>query len=442
MTTLIRNATILTMNDRLDIVEGAVVVDRGRIVSVGPEPEGQCDRVINAGGDYLLPGFIQTHVHLCQTLFRSYADDMPLLEWLRRRIWPMEAALTPATLRAAARLAAAELLLSGTTTVLTMETVHDTDVVFDTLAEIGMRATIGKCMMDSDDQVPRRLQEETQQSIDESLALRRRWDGAAGGRLRAAFAPRFAVSCSRQLLEAVAALSARDRVIVHTHASESRDEVDVVRRLSGGYSNLEYLAATGLASEHLCAAHCVWVTDQEQSLMAERNVKVMHCPGSNLKLGSGIAPVVDMRRRGICVSLGADGAACNNRLDMFDEMRLAATLQAVRKEPGALTAKDALWMATREGARALGLEHEVGSIEPGKRADLILVGRDRPHLAPDADPWSALVYSARGTDVRLTMVDGEVLVDGFALARLDASEIASDATRAAREVAARAGLTS
>ncbi len=428
------------MNDRLDIVEGAVTVNDGRILTVGPEPALPCDRTIDAGGAYLLPGFVQTHIHLCQTLFRSYADDMPLLDWLRRRVWPMEAAHSPSTLRAATRVAAAELLRSGTTTVLTMETVHDTDVVFETLADTGLRATVGKCMMDSDDQVPSRLQEQTRASIDESLALRKRWDGAANGRLRAAFAPRFAVSCSRALLEAVADLSARDRTIVHTHVSEARDEIDVVRRLSGGLSNLEYLAATGLASDRLCAAHCVWVTDHEQGLMAERGVKVMHCPGSNLKLGSGIAPVVEMRRRGISVSLGADGAACNNRLDMFDEMRLAATLQAIRHEPGALRARDVVWMATREGARALGLEAEIGSIEPGKRADLILVDRRRPEVAPDADPWSTLVYAARGVDVRLTMVDGELLVDEFALTRLDPGAITSDARRAAAEVASRAGF--
>jgi len=181
------------------------------------------------------------------------------------------------------------------------------------------------------------------------------------------------------------------------------------------------------------------VTDNEQSLLAERNVKVMHCPGSNLKLGSGIAPVADMRRRGISVSLGADGAACNNRLDMFDEMRLAATLQAVRHAPGALTARDAVWMATREGARALGLEHELGSIEPGKRADLILVARDRAHLAPDADPWSTLAYACRGTDVRLTMIDGEVLVRDSRLARMDEREVRAKAQEAAREIASRAG---
>ena len=437
---LIRNATIVTMNDRLDIVEGAVTVRDGRIVSVGPDPGHRHDRVIDAGGGYLLPGFIQTHIHLCQTVFRGSADDMPLLEWLKRRVWPLEAAHTPATLRASVRLAASELLLSGTTSVLTMETVHDTDVVFETLGQTGLRASVGKCMMDASDDAPSRLREQTSRSIDESLALKKRWDGAANGRLRAAFAPRFAVSCSRDLLESVAALSAREHTLVHTHASESRDEVEVVRRLSGGFSNLEYLADTGLATSRLCAAHCVWVTEREQELLAERDVKVLHCPGSNLKLGSGIAPVAEMRARGISVSLGSDGAACNNRLDMFDEIRLAATLQAVRNAPGTLLARDAIWMATREGARALGLDEEIGSIEAGKRADLIVVERDRPHLAPDRDPWSTLAYAARGTDVRLTMVDGEVLVDRFSLTQLDAAAISAEARVAAAELSSRAGV--
>jgi 5-methylthioadenosine/S-adenosylhomocysteine deaminase len=428
------------MNDALDIVTGSVSVRDGRIVSVGEEPAASHDVTIDAEGAYLLPGFIQTHVHLCQTLFRGHADDMPLLEWLRTRVWPMEAAHTPATLRASARLGAAELLLSGTTTALTMETVHDTDVVFETLETMGLRAVVGKCMMDSDQDVPKRLLERTQASIDESVALRKRWDGKANGRLRAAFAPRFAVSCSRALLEAVADLSARDRVIVHTHASENRDEVDFVRRLSGGLSNLEYLAETGLATPHLCTAHCVWVSDNEQALMAERGVKVMHCPSSNLKLGSGLAPVAEMRARGISVSLGADGAACNNRLDMFDEMRLAATLQAIRKGPGALTARDALWMATREGARALAMDGEIGSIAPGKRADLILIDRTAPHAQPDPDPWSTLVYASRGTDVRLTMVDGRVLVRDGALSYQDVTEITADARNAARLLAGQAGV--
>src|SRR5437773_11799101 len=185
------------MNDRFDVIEGDVSIRDGRIDGVGSGYFGLHDKHINARGGYILPGLIQTHIHLCQTVFRGYADDLPLMEWLRRRVWPMEAAHTPRTLRAAVRLATTELLASGTTCVLTMETVHDTDVVFETVAESGLRATIGKCMMDAAAEVPKRLQEQTAASIVESVAIRARWDGAVQGRLRAAFAPRFAVSCSR-----------------------------------------------------------------------------------------------------------------------------------------------------------------------------------------------------------------------------------------------------
>ena len=428
------------MNDALDVVDGDVAIRDGRIVAVGRVADERFDRVIDCGGDYVLPGLIQTHIHLCQTLFRGYADDMPLMQWLRTRVWPMEAAHTAATLRSAARLATTELLASGTTAVLTMETVHETEAVFEAVAQSGLRATIGKCMMDADSQVPARLREETQSSIDESLALRRAWNGAANGRIRVAFAPRFAVSCSRELLEAVAALSAEQRALVHTHASESREEIAIVRELSGGLSNLAYLDSVRLATPHLCAAHCVWADEDDQQLLAARDVKVMHCPGSNLKLGSGIAPVVKMRRKGITVSLGADGAACNNRLDMFEEMRLAAVLQAVRHEPGALPARDVLWMATRSGAKTLGLEHEIGSVETGKKADLIRVRRQDVHLAPDVDPYSTLVYATRGSDVRTTIVDGDVLVDNGEPVRVSRVEVALDAQQAAREIARRAGV--
>jgi len=428
------------MNDRFEIVEGDVSIEDGRIAAIGPSISKKHDRTIDARGGYVLPGFIQTHIHLCQTLFRGYADDLPLMDWLRRRVWPMEAAHTPASLRAATRLATTELLASGTTAVLTMETVHDTDVVFEAVAESGLRATIGKCMMDAAGEAPSRLHEHTRASIDESVAIRKRWDGAANGRLHAAFAPRFAVSCSRELLEAVGSLSAEQHALVHTHASESREEIAIVKQISGGMANLEYLAAVHLASPHLCAAHCVWVDEREQQVLADHDVKVLHCPGSNLKLGSGIAPVPEMRARGITVSLGADGGACNNRLDMFEEMRLAAVLQAMRLQPGVLPARDVVWMATRAGARTLGLEREIGSIEVGKRADLIVVDRDRPHLAPGPDPYSTLVYAARGSDVRTTIVDGEVLVDDFTPLRVDRAEVTVEAREAARELATRAGV--
>jgi 5-methylthioadenosine/S-adenosylhomocysteine deaminase len=439
----VRNAVLLTLNDRDDVLHGGLVVADGRIAATGPDADrhpGPFVRDIDGRGGILLPGFVQTHLHLCQTIFRGLADDLVLLDWLQRRVWPLEAAHTPASIRASTRLASAELLRSGTTSVLTMETVHDTDVVLETLAETGLRATVGKCLMDRRQPgVPARLHEPTARALREGMELRTRWNGAADGRLRVALAPRFALSCTRELLEAAAALSEEHDVLVHTHASESQGELAIVQEETG-LRNMAYLAAAGLASPRLCAAHCVWVDDAEQALMAERGVHVLHCPGSNLKLGSGIAPIVGLRERGVSVSLGADGAACNNRLDMFDEMRLAATLQAVRYGPGRLSARDVVRMATREGARALGLADDLGTLEVGKRADIQLVDVSLPHVAPGEDPWSTIVYAARGTDVRLVAVGGRLLVDEGTLVALDAAAIASEARVEARALVQRAGV--
>jgi len=428
------------MNDAMDVVSGDVWVRDGRIAAVGRvPPDATSGTIIDASGAIVLPGFVQTHIHLCQTLFRGLADDLPLLAWLRQRVWPLEAAHDERTLAAAARLAAAELQAGGTTSVLTMETVHGTDAVFEALVPTGLRAVVGKCLMNVRSDAPARLYQDAAAALDESLALHQRWDGAANGRLRAALAPRFAISCTRDLLEATAAASADRDLLVHTHASEQREEVDVVRAATG-LDNLAYLALVGLASERLCAAHCVWATDAEQRVLAERHVKVLHCPGSNLKLGSGIAPVPEMRARGISVSLGADGAACNNTLDMFQEMRLAATLQAMRLGPGVLPARDVVVMATREGARALGQGHEIGTIEVGKKADLIVVGTDGLHQLPGRDPYSQLVYTSRPSDVRATIIDGEVVARSGTLAWADVSAVRAEAAEAARILIRRAKL--
>lgn len=440
MSLILRNATILTMNDAFDVVEGDLWVRDGTIAGVGRLPaDAHAETTIQADEAIVLPGFIQTHIHLCQTLFRGLADDLPLLAWLEQRIWPLEAAHDEHSLRAAARLGAAELLIGGTTTALTMETVHDTDAVFDALVTTGLRAVVGKCLMNRGDRVPGRLYQSTAEAIDESLALHARWTGAAGGRLTAALAPRFAISCTRDLLEATAAAATSTGLLVHTHASEQREEIEVIRSQTG-LDNLAYLASVGLVTDKLCAAHCVWTTTDEQTLMAESGVKVLHCPGSNLKLGSGIAPVVEMRARGISVSLGADGAACNNTLDMFQEMRLAATLQAVSRGPGALPARDVVWMATREGARALGMDHLIGSIAVGKRADVIMVSTTGLHQAPRADPYARLVYASRPSDVRLTVVDGQIAARDGELTWADRRAVVADADAAARALVSRAGL--
>jgi 5-methylthioadenosine/S-adenosylhomocysteine deaminase len=228
-------------------------------------------------------------------------------------------------------------------------------------------------------------------------------------------------------------------LLVHTHAAEQREEAAVVRRQTG-FTNLAYFESLGLATPRLCTAHCVWATDDEIQMLGERGVHVLHCPSANLKLGSGIAQVARMRASNVSVSLGADGAACNNGLDMFQEMRLAAMLQSIVLGPGALTARDTVAMATRDGARAIGLGDELGSIEPGRRADVILVATEGLHQVPSRDPYSTLVYASRPSDVRLTVIDGLIVARDGALTWADAAELAAGSQAAAAALVGRAGL--
>jgi 5-methylthioadenosine/S-adenosylhomocysteine deaminase len=415
---IIKNALVATLNDQNHIFEGSVLVEGGIITALGESLPARADEVIDARGRALLPGFVQTHIHLCQTLFRGAADDLALIDWLKKRVWPMEAAHSADSVYASARLGVAELIRGGTTCALTMETVHHTEQVFRAVEESGFRATIGKCMMDKGDEVPGQLRETTDDSIKESLALIERWNGRAGGRIRPCFAPRFAVSCTRELLERVAELSREHGVMVHTHASENKDEIEMVERETGR-RNIEYLSDVGLAAPHVLLAHCVHLSDNELEILRATGTHVAHCPSSNLKLGSGLARVTEMIERGISVSLGADGAACNNRLDMFTEMRMAALIQKALRGPQALPALTALRMATVEGARAIGLGEEIGSVEAGKRADLILVNLDDFHMTPRPDLVSTIVYAAEASDVDTVIIDGRVVMRERRLTTLD-----------------------
>jgi 5-methylthioadenosine/S-adenosylhomocysteine deaminase len=435
---LIRGGTLITVDANDSVVAGDLLVRDGRIAALGEITE-SVDEVVDARGCAVVPGFVQTHVHLCQTLFRGAADDLPLIDWLKRRIWLFEAAHTPASVRASARLAVAEMIRGGTTCALTMETVKHTAEALRVVEESGFRATVGKCMMDAGSDVPAALLEETESSISESLKLVEEWHGRGGGRVRCCFAPRFAVSCTRGLLERVAQLARERGLIVHTHASENLTEIEMVRQETG-MRNVEYLASLGLAAPHVALAHCVHLNEAELELLARTGAHVLHCPSSNLKLGSGITPVKEMLERGISVSLGADGAACNNRLDMFTEMRLAALLQKVVHGADALDARRVLRMATADGARALGLESEIGSLEAGKRADVSVVSLDRLHTTPCPDAVSTLVYAAQPSDVRTVLIDGRVLLRDGELTTLDESEVIGEATKEARELFARAGI--
>lgn len=430
---LIKGAAIITLDRENRVFKGDVFLEGGRIRALGESLTGReykSAEVIQARGRVLLPGFVQTHIHLCQTLFRGAADDLSLIDWLTKRIWPMEAAHTAESIYASARLGIAELIRGGTTCALTMETVRHTEAVFTAVEESGLRATVGKCMMDKGDGVPEALREQTDASIAESLALLERWHGRADGRIRYCFAPRFAVSCTRELLERVSQLSRERGVMVHTHASENKDEIEMVERETGR-RNIEYLNDCGLAAKNVLLAHCVHLNDSEMEILSRTGAHVAHCPSSNLKLGSGVAQIVEMLERGVSVSLGADGAPCNNRLDMFTEMRTAALIQKALHGAEALPALTMLRMATIDGARALGLDKEIGSIEAGKRADLTLLSLEALHTTPHPDPISTLVYAAEASDVETVIIDGRVVMRDGELTTLDQQAVLA----AAREQA-------
>jgi 5-methylthioadenosine/S-adenosylhomocysteine deaminase len=436
---LIKGGTLLTLDQRDAILTGDLLIRDGRIASIG-ESGGAADQVINASGRVVMPGFVQTHIHLCQTLFRGAADDLPLIDWLKQRVWPLEAAHNAKSVRASARLGIAEMIKGGTTCALTMETVNHTAEALRVVEETGFRATIGKCMMDKGDDTPRELHEDTKESIRESLSLFDEWHGREDGRIRCCFAPRFAVSCTRELLIEVARLAVERGVMVHTHASENRTEIEMVERETG-LRNIAYLDSLGLTGGHVALAHCVHVDDAEMETLARTGTHVLHCPSSNLKLGSGIAPVKEMLERGINVSLGADGAPCNNRLDMFTEMRSAALLQKVMHGADVLPARRALRLATIDGARALGLEQEIGSLEVGKRADLSIVNHDSLHCTPRAaDIVSSIVYSAQASDVETVIIDGRVLMRDRKLLTMNEREVIAEANGEADLLMKRAGV--
>ncbi|SDX39803.1 5'-deoxyadenosine deaminase [Paenibacillus sp. CF384] len=433
-TTLVRNATIVTMNKQDEIIVGDVLFKDDVIVAVGGQITSGYDAavttVVEAKGRLLLPGFVQTHIHLCQTLFRGRADDMALMDWLRTRVWPLEAAHDEESVYYSAMLGIGELLRSGTTTILDMETVSHTDYAFQAIASSGIRAISGKVMMDAGGDVPLGLQEDTKRSVEESTALLEKWHGYDNGRIGYAYCPRFVVSCSEELLKEVRDLSFHYQVLVHTHAAENREEIELVMR-QRGMRNIVYLDHIGLTSPRLVLAHCIWLDDEEKDILRRTGTKMTHCPGSNLKLSSGIAPIPELLEQGIGMGIGADGAPCNNTLDMFQEMRLTALLHKVRCGPESMNARTVLRMATMGGAEALGLDHLIGSIEPGKKADLVLLDLNDYHTFPsyDADPYSRIVYAASRSNVSDVWVDGKMVVERGKVRTIDKRTVLREADR-------------
>lgn len=438
---LLRGGAVVTMDaERRVLPKADVLLEGGEIHAIGKARRGRMAHVVDARGMVVLPGLVQAHVHLCQALFRGMADELPLLRWLRERIWPLEGAHDARSMRASAELGLLEMLAGGTTTILDLGSVHHQDAVFRAMERSGVRGISGKSMMDAGQGVPRTMRESRTASVRESLRLADRWQGAANGRLGYAFGPRFILSCSERLLREVANLSRERGLLVHSHVAEHPGEKAEVRAQLGK-DDVDALAEWGLAGEHVVLAHGVQLTKAQMKRVAAAGTRIVHCPSANLKLASGIADVVSMREAGIVVGLGADGAPCNNRMDAWTELREASLLQKAKHlDAGALPAMDALAMATIDGARALGLGDRTGSLEVGKAADVIVVDLDRAHALPGGDPVSRLVYGATAADVRHAFIDGRWVVKDGEVRTLDATKVKRAARREGKKVLARAGL--
>jgi 5-methylthioadenosine/S-adenosylhomocysteine deaminase len=444
--TLIRGGSIVTCAGKGagdGVVQGDVLVVDGHIAAVGKVPQRLLDRssglvrVIDAAGCAVTPGLVQAHVHLCQVLFRGAADDLPLLLWLKQRIWPFEAAHTERSLAASAELGLLEMMLAGTTTILDMGTVHAYDAVFDACERAGIRVFGGKAMMDAGDDVPKGLRETTKQSLRESDTLRETWTGKGNGRLGYAYAPRFILSCTEALFRGTAERSKATGALLHSHVAEHPDERSAVRKILGD-DDLAILRKWGFSGPRTLLAHGVQIRDDEADALAKDGTRIVHCPSANLKLGSGIARVHELDERGVQLAIGADGAPCNNNLDPWIELRHAALLAKFRTSTTALPAKRAFRLATIDGARALGIDDVTGSLEVGTRADVVVVRTDGPHCEPCGDVYSRLVYACTSRDVEHVLVDGVHVVRNSEHQLLDRETVLGRARSEAKKLLGRA----
>jgi cytosine/adenosine deaminase-related metal-dependent hydrolase len=360
----------------------------------------------------LIPGFVQTHVHLCQTLFRGLADDLQLLDWLQKKIFPFENSHDINSLKISTKLGINELLLGGTTTLLDMGTLRHQEVVFEEMISSGIRGFSGKCLIDENELFPS-FKSSTENELKYMSELANEFHNVIEGRVRYGFAPRFVLSCSEELLkETKSMMNDFPGSVYHTHSSENKNEIAEVRK-KYNKENIEYFESINVLDDHTVLAHCIHVNENEKQILKNKNVKVAHCPSANLKLGSGIANIPDYIDRGILVSIGADGPPCNNNLSVFTEMRLAALIQKPIHGPEAMDAKTVFKLATMEGAKALHLENEIGSIEVGKKADLVLIDLNlyvNSVLDNDEQVYSNLVYSSGPNNVHSVMIDGKWVI--------------------------------
>ncbi len=426
----LENGHVLTMEPGAEVISPGVVIAEGPLLSyVGPAgaaPDTPGATVVDCTNCAVLPGLVNAHTHVSMTLLRGFADDMPLQPWLEEKIWPTEMKLTGEDVYWGALLGICEMLRGGVTCFNDMY--HFYRDAARAAVDGGIRACPSGVLLGF---LPNAeaLVREARDFVAETLAQ-------GHPRLHPMLAPHAPYTCPDALLEQVLHYSQELNCPLHIHVSETRTEVQESLE-EFGKTPVERLEMLGLFDRRVCAVHCVHLTDRDIEVLAEKQVGIVHCPGSNLKLASGFAPISRLLRAGAVVGLGTDGCASNNNLDLFQEMLLAGIVdKAVLGDPTTVPALQALAMATREAARVLALEDLIGTLRPGKRADLAVVDLSRPHLQPLHSLPSQLVYAARADDVKLTVVEGEIVYQEGKLTKLDEAEVIAKATECARRLMA------
>ena len=426
-TILIKNALILSPNINFEGKQSLLIKD-DIIAEISPEiDESNVDKIIDATDKILLPGLVNTHTHLSMTLFRGLADDLSLDSWLNDHIWPMEANLNGDYCYIGALLGAVELIKSGTTTFSDMYFYMED--VARAVDEAGIRAVLSYGMIDFGDE------EKRKNEIKENLTLFDACNGMADGRIKVFFGPHSPYTASKELLIKVRELADEYGMGIHIHVSETEKEINDSLD-EKGLRPFEYLDEIGILGPDVVAAHCVWLSDREIEIIKKNNVKISHNPCSNMKLASGIAPVSKLIENDICVSIGTDGASSNNNLDLIEELKTASLLQKVSTlDPKVLDSDESIAMGTIKGAEALGLDSEIGSIEVGKKADIILIDTNSANMVPDSSSLSSnIIYSANGSNVDTTICNGKVLMENKKLVVLDEQEIYAKARQAIKEL--------
>ena len=431
---IVRRGTVVPMTGRVVLKEASIVVEEGRIAAVGPDDvirkEYSADIEIDASDHIVIPGLINTHTHLAMTLFRGVMDGVSGMEWLDRA-WSIESNLTREDVYWGSMLGCLEMIKGGTTCF--ADHYFFMDAVVDAVKDSFIRATLAQAIIEEGG--PRDLDT----TLEGSLNFAKQYNGAASGRITCMLGPHSAYTCSPDLLREVKELSIETGFRVHIHLSEGKSELRIVKE-KYGTTPIRLLNQIGLLNPQLLAAHVVFADEEEIELLKKGDVNVNHNPICKMKGGHGVSPVAKMLRKGINVSLGTDGAGSNNNLDLLEEMKFAALLQPLsERDPKAISAWDVLEMATIRGARALGIEKEVGSIKVGKRADIILVKRKVPHMVPFHNIPSLIVYSANGNDVNTVIIDGKLVMRDRKVLTVDEEEVMRKAQETFESLLERSG---